>query len=388
MVGKYRLLGRLGEGGMGKVFFGRSPGGRAVAVKVIKADLATDSTFRRRFTQEIETARKVSGIFTAPVVEADPQGDPPWLVTAYVPGPALDTVIADQGALPEHTLRILGSGLAEAIQSIHLAGVVHRDLKPANIILADDGPRLIDFGIARAAGVTTLTQTGGTVGTPAFMAPEQIRGGPITHKVDVFALGMVLCHAAGVHPFGETRFAQAFLYRVVNELPELHALPPSLRHLIEACLEKEPSRRPEPSDLILGLADLEAGADWLPAPVKTMVTRYEASSSALLREPPESPRRQVIVSNHRGVGAREDSGPITRVQRLHRIRPGSHPLVLVTVGIVLTLLSITLPALLANLLVRLSGSISMGFAGIATIPVGLVITFKVLAKLSAGDLRG
>ncbi|TNY38644.1 serine/threonine-protein kinase [Thermomonospora catenispora] len=274
VVGRYRLQARLGGGGMGQVYLGRSPGGRPVAVKVVRPELAADPQFRQRFAAEVEAARRVGGFHTTPVVDADPDGDPPWLVTAYVPGPSLATVLAEQGALPEDTLRVLAAGLAEALESIHRAGLVHRDLKPSNILLADDGPRVIDFGIARALEGTALTRTGAVVGTPGFMAPEQVTGsGEITSAADVFALGAVLCHAAGVAPFGDGP-THALLYRVVHQEPDLDGVPASLRPLIAACLAKDPTERPTAAAV---LSRLTEGADdataWLPPPVQDMVTQ-------------------------------------------------------------------------------------------------------------------
>lgn len=175
--GRYRLVGRLGQGGMGVVYFGRSRSGRAVAVKVVRPELSTEPGFRRRFADEVAAARRVGGFHTAPVVDADPQGDPAWLVTAYVPGPTLQAVLDRVGPLPADTLTVLAAGLAEALAAIHQAGVIHRDLKPANIIVAEDGPRVIDFGIARALDGTALTQTGFQIGTLGFLAPEQLTGG-------------------------------------------------------------------------------------------------------------------------------------------------------------------------------------------------------------------
>lgn len=177
--GRYRLVGRLGQGGMGVVYLGRSRSGRAVAVKVVRPELSTDPGFRRRFADEVAAARRVGGFHTAPVVDADPDGEPAWLVTAFVPGPTLQAVLARVGSLPLDTLTVLAAGLAEALEAIHRAGVIHRDLKPANIIVAEDGPRVIDFGIARALDGTSLTQTGLQVGTPGFLAPEQLTGGGV-----------------------------------------------------------------------------------------------------------------------------------------------------------------------------------------------------------------
>ncbi|WP_265867295.1 protein kinase [Streptomyces sp. SKN60] len=264
--GRYRLVGRLGQGGMGVVYLGRSRSGRAVAVKVVRPELGTDPEFLRRFAHEVAAARRVGGFHTAPVVDADPEGRPAWLVTAYVPGPTLRTVIDHVGALPEDTLSVLAAGLAEALEAIHRAGVVHRDLKPANIVVAEDGPRVIDFGIARALdGSTALTRTGLQVGTPGYLAPEQLTGGAITPAVDMFALGVVLCQAAGGSPFGEAASSAAWLYRVVHEEPDLSAVPAALRGPVGACLAKDPARRPTPTAFIDSLTvHHPADEGWLP----------------------------------------------------------------------------------------------------------------------------
>lgn len=243
--GRYRLVGRLGQGGMGVVYFGRSLSGRAVAVKVVRPELSTEPGFRRRFADEVAAARKVGGFHTAPVVDADPDGDPAWLVTAFVPGPTLQSVLLNVGVLPVGTVTVLAAGLAEALEAIHRVGVMHRDLKPANIIVAEDGPRVIDFGIARALDGTALTQTGLQIGTPGYLAPEQLTGGAVTPAVDMFALGVVLSQAVGAFPFGDGPSA-ARHYRVVHEEPDLAAVPPELRPLIADCLAKIPADRPSP----------------------------------------------------------------------------------------------------------------------------------------------
>jgi eukaryotic-like serine/threonine-protein kinase len=188
-IGPYRVVGRLGSGGMGTVFLCRSAGGRPVAVKVIRADLASDREFRARFRREVEAARKVSGLYTALLVNADLDGPTPWLATAYVPGPSLADAVADHGPLPTASVFMLAAGLAESLVAIHAVGVVHRDLKPSNVLLADDGPRVIDFGISRAVEASALTRTGLVVGSPGFMSPEQAEGGQVDAPSDVFSLG-------------------------------------------------------------------------------------------------------------------------------------------------------------------------------------------------------
>jgi len=244
VIGEYRLRARLGAGGMGRVYLGLSPAGRAVAIKVVHRDLASDADFLRRFGQEVAAARAVSGIYTAPVVASGLNERPPWLATAFVPGPPLDQVVADNGPLPEQALWPLLAGLVEALQAIHACGVVHRDLKPANVLLATDGPRVIDFGIARAADGTSLTAAGVVFGTPGFMSPEQAEGRGAGPASDVFALGCVVAYAAaGMGPFG-TGTAAAILYRVVHAQPVLDGVPPRLRQVIAACLAKDPAARP------------------------------------------------------------------------------------------------------------------------------------------------
>ncbi|MEV7027053.1 serine/threonine-protein kinase [Kitasatospora sp. NPDC093558] len=243
-IGGYLLEGRLGAGGMGVVYRARSVSGRRVAVKVIRPELAADAEFRARFRQEVTAARKVSGAFTAPVLDADADAPAPWLATLFIPGPSLGERVADQGPLTPPEVRRLAAGLAEALQAIHRVGLIHRDLKPGNVLLAEDGPRVIDFGIARSVGESPLTSTGVAVGTPPFMAPEQFRSGTATPATDVFALGSVLVFAAtGRSPFGADS-SHAVGYRVVHEEPSLTGLAAELRPLIAACLAKEPEQRP------------------------------------------------------------------------------------------------------------------------------------------------
>ncbi|MCO8304925.1 MULTISPECIES: serine/threonine-protein kinase [Streptomyces] len=278
-VGRYRITGLLGAGGMGRVYLGHSPGGRLVAVKVVRPDLAEDPGFRRRFAREVAAARKVNGFFTAALVDADPDGSPPWLATAYVPGLPLDKAVAAHGPWPAESVRALGAALAEALEAIHAAGLVHRDLKPSNVLIAPDGPRVVDFGISVAAEATALTSTGMVVGTPGFMAPEQLTGKPVTPATDVFALGAVLAYAAtGVGPFG-TGSAQALNFRIAYEEPDLAELPSPGLEIISRCLAKDPARRPAVAELVdeLALAPPADGytptevvprtAAWLPDPV-------------------------------------------------------------------------------------------------------------------------
>ncbi|MGW3206544.1 serine/threonine-protein kinase [Streptomyces sp. NPDC001135] len=277
-VGPYRLLGRLGAGGMGRVYLGRSAGGRTVAVKIVHPHFALDEEFRARFRREVAAARRVGGAWTAPVLDADPDAPVPWVATAYAAGPSLAAAVTDTGPLPAHTVRVLGAGLAEALTAVHERGLVHRDVKPSNVLLTLDGPLLIDFGIARAMdGTASLTSTGVSIGSPGYMSPEQILGKGVTGAADVFSLGAVLVHAAtGEAPFRGDSSA-ALLYKVVHEEPELGLLDGEVREIAAACLAKDPAARPAPADVSRRLAPegatrLVAGG-WLPGPLVEQVSR-------------------------------------------------------------------------------------------------------------------
>ncbi|HEU5027158.1 MAG TPA: serine/threonine-protein kinase [Spirillospora sp.] len=336
-LGRYRIVGRLGGGGMGTVFLALSPGGRAVAVKAVRAELAEDPGFRRRFVREVEAARRVSGFFTAAVIDADPEGTPPWLATEYVPGLSLEAAVAAHGPWPEATVLALGAALAEALESVHAEGVVHRDLKPSNVLLAADGPRVIDFGIARAAEATQLTETGMVFGTPGFIAPEALVADEVTAAGDVFALGAVLVFAAtGTGPFG-TGHAHALNYRVVHEEPVLTGVPPALAGVAARCLARDPARRPAVPDLV-GELSRSAGtgqaagffteAGWLPAPVAAEVLRVR---SAPLLPPPGAPGVPVPPAS---VGRTRAPGPARR-RILAAVAAAAAAVVLVIAAVVL-----------------------------------------------------
>ena len=287
VIGPYGVLGRLGSGGMGTVYLCSSRGGHRLAVKVIRAELAADPNFRVRFEREVEAAQRVRGHVTAAYVDADTQAQAPWLATVYVEGPTLDRVIQD-GPLKVDVLRRLAAALAEALLEIHQAGLVHRDLKPSNIILASDGARVIDFGIAQAVDATALTSTHTRIGSPGFMAPEQVRDGTSSSASDVFSLGAVLAFAATGQPvFGEGS-TDAVLYRVVHEQPYLEGVPEDFRPLIQSCLAKDPADRPGVNEVL----DSVTGAS-SQAPYKTQMTT--APRTTVLLEPlapepvPEAP---------------------------------------------------------------------------------------------------
>jgi serine/threonine protein kinase len=273
-VGRYQLLGRLGAGGMGEVFLGQSPGGRLVAVKLIRGELAADREFRVRFAREVAAARHVSGMFTAPVVDADLDAPRPWLVTAYVPGPSLAEAVDTQGPLPLSSVLTLAAGLAEGLEAIHAEGMVHRDLKPSNVLLASDGPRIIDFGISRAADATALTRANIFVGSPGYMSPEQAMGEEVGPASDIFSLGAVLTFAAvGASPFGDGTVT-TLLYRVAHDRPATEGLPGQLRPLVERCLAKDPRMRPTPDQLLAELGTVDSGTNWLPQPVAETLIGY------------------------------------------------------------------------------------------------------------------
>lgn len=298
---------------MGRVYLGRSPGGRHVAVKVIRAELAESADFRTRFGREVSAARRVSGIFTAPVIDADLDGPVPWLATSFVAGPSLADAVATSGPLPAPAVLALAAGLAEGLSAIHAAGVVHRDLKPSNVILADDGPRVLDFGISRSAEASSLTQTGMVVGSPGFMSPEQAEGHDVGSPSDIFSLGAILAFAAtGQGPFG-TGSTAALIYRVVHNEPDTAELPGEIRPLIERCLAKDPRHRPTSAQLLAdvgtprpaedpGPAPRPAGGPTGQAPVHPATERAAAPRS----HPGDAPPSPTTTSPH---GSRPGSGP-------------------------------------------------------------------------------
>ncbi|MGW2207975.1 outer membrane protein assembly factor BamB family protein [Streptomyces sp. NPDC001781] len=273
-IGPFEVLGRLGAGGMGLVYLARSASGRRVAIKTVRTELAEDQLFRVRFTREVEAARAVSGFYTAAVVDADPRAAVPWLATAYVPAPSLEEIVNECGPLPAQAVRWLAAGVAEALQSIHGAGLVHRDLKPSNVLVVEDGPRVIDFGIASGVSNTRLTMTNVAVGTPAYMSPEQAKDSrSVTGASDVFSLGSTLVFAATGHPPFHGANPVETVFMLLREGPDTTGLPEELRPLIEACMQMEAPGRPSPADLQAQLAphlfgsgsdDSGTASAWLP----------------------------------------------------------------------------------------------------------------------------
>ncbi|AEW97647.1 putative protein kinase [Streptantibioticus cattleyicolor NRRL 8057 = DSM 46488] len=258
VVGSFRLHRRLGAGGMGVVYLGSDKRGQRVALKVIRPELAEDSEFRQRFAREVSAARRIRGGCTARLVAADLETERPWFATQYVPGPSLYDKVGEDGPLPAAEAAAIGAALAEGLVHVHEAGVVHRDLKPSNILLSPKGPRIIDFGIAWATGASTLTHVGTAVGSPGFLAPEQVRGAAVTPATDVFAFGATLSYAATADsPFGQGS-SEVMLYRVVHEEPDLTGVPDSLAPLVYACLAKEPEERPSAAQLAERLAEIAA----------------------------------------------------------------------------------------------------------------------------------
>ena len=327
-IGGYALVGRLGAGAMGRVYLGRSAAGRLVAVKTIRAELADEPDFRTRFGQEVAAARRVSGAFTAAVVAADPDADMPWLATTYVPAPSLAALVRTGGPLPVPAVRWLAAGCAEALESIHGAGLVHRDFKPSNVLVSLDGPRVIDFGVARAAERVQLTVTRGALGTPAYMAPEQARDTrQATMASDIFGLGGAMLYAATGHaPYhGET--VMDVLVRLATEEPDLTGLPPGLASFVTACLQRDPRRRPDPAAVLAEMAPYiaaAAGPAGGPGAGPASLPRPVLDLLALYRRDPGS-----LAASHDGTGNRRQArrGRDVRVaagrQRSFPALPGS-----------------------------------------------------------------
>ncbi|MFF1297599.1 MULTISPECIES: serine/threonine-protein kinase [unclassified Streptomyces] len=317
-IGAYRLLARLGAGGMGQVYLARSDRGRTVAVKLVREELAAQEEFRARFRQEVRAARQVGGYWTAPVLDADTEADVPWVATGYVAGPSLQQVVGhDHGALPERSVKILAAGLAHALEDIHAAGIVHRDLKPSNVLVTIDGPRVIDFGIARALETVTdggLTRTGALVGSPGFMAPEQVRGDRITPACDVFCLGSVLAYAAtGKLPFGAGGSGvHALMFRIAQEEPDLEGMPEGIAELVRDCLKKDPAKRPTLDQVLERTGAEDTVSDgrsrdpWLPSALVAQLGRHAVQ--LLDAEDPEGPGAEAGAGAGSGPGAAPGSG--------------------------------------------------------------------------------
>ncbi|MEU1277328.1 PQQ-binding-like beta-propeller repeat protein [Streptomyces sp. NPDC005805] len=347
-IGPFEVLGRLGAGGMGLVYLARSASGRRVAIKTVRTELAEDQLFRVRFTREVEAARAVSGFYTAAVVDADPRAAVPWLATAYVPAPSLEEIVNECGPLPAQAVRWLAAGIAEALQSIHGAGLVHRDLKPSNVLVVEDGPRVIDFGIASGVSNTRLTMTNVAVGTPAYMSPEQARDSrSVTGASDVFSLGSTLVFAATGHaPFHGANPVET-VFMLLREGPDLEGLPEELRPLIEHCMQMDAGLRPSPEDLQAQLAphlfssghdDSGTASAWLPGRATAMIeTRRGGGGRTPGRgpapsRPPEPPRPPhappapepswAASGDPRGGGAAGGSGPVRLAGAGVAIGPG------------------------------------------------------------------
>ncbi len=294
-VAGYPLYGRLGVGGMGVVYLAFTPGGRPIALKVVRPELGGDSNFRSRFRREVDAAQRVHSMYTAVLLDADPDADPPWLATGYVAGPSLAAAVQAHGPMPVQTVLLLAAGVAEALAVIHRAGLVHRDLKPSNVLLAADGPRVIDFGIARALDGTALTSIGMRVGTPQYMAPEQVRGETVTAAADIFTLGATAAYAAlGRAAFGDGDSA-AVLYRIQHQAPDLADCPAQVRPLLEWCMSKAPADRPLPAQVIeaceegaakgtsegTAVRTIEYGDAWLPPALTAELPAHAAELRGL-----------------------------------------------------------------------------------------------------------
>ena len=390
-IGPFRLLGRLGEGGMGRVFLGASPGGRKVAIKVVHPRHANDPAFRRRFTHEVAAARQVGGFHAALVVDADPDADPPWMATAFIPGPSLADAIAQQGPLDKARVRELGAALAEGLGAIHACGIIHRDLKPGNVILADDGPRIIDFGIAKSADASSLTASNAVLGTLRYMSPEQLNGQKLTEQSDIFALGAILTYAAtGHNPFDGATMA-AIIAQILNNPPNLDPLTGELRDIISACLAREPGDRPSAADLLVRFNNLLAPASvLLPTEASHVRTnelqRAAARPSSLvstINAGPDAPRQAAPRATPTR-GAR----PPGRPPRHRRYRPA---VILAAAGAVV---AVGLAVTLVVLFDKPAATVSSATGSVAetlfapTSRVALSVAFGPNGTLATGDQSG
>ncbi|MGW5645187.1 WD40 repeat domain-containing serine/threonine protein kinase [Saccharopolyspora sp. NPDC003752] len=323
-VGQYRVLAELGRGGMGRVLLGSGPDGRLVALKLVHEQFAEDDGFRERFRREVEASRAVSGAYTAAVIDADPDAPTPWLASVFVPGPSLHETAAAIGALPEDSVLRLAAGLTTALVQIHRAGLVHRDLKPSNVLLADDGPRVIDFGIVRAVNgdrAGDLTRAGWLVGSPEYMSPEQAKGEPVTSASDVFSLGSVVVAACtGGSPFTDTATLQT-LNNVVQVDPDLSGVPGAVRRIAEPCLAKDPAERPTPAELLESIGQIAPSARPWPAGVHRLIAQRNADIARLLdasQVPTEITGTPTVVSTRVATGptreATAEETPPTRTE--------------------------------------------------------------------------
>ncbi|MFP8886144.1 serine/threonine-protein kinase [Streptomyces mangrovi] len=340
VVGSFRLHRRLGAGGMGVVYLGSDRRGQRVALKVIRPDLAEDPEFRSRFAREVSAARRIRGGCTARLVAADLEAERPWFATQYVPGPSLHDKVNEEGPLPAAQVASIGAALAEGLVAVHEAGVVHRDLKPSNILLSPKGPRIIDFGIAWATGASTLTHVGTAVGSPGFLAPEQVRGAAVTPATDVFSLGATLAYTATADsPFGQGS-SEVMLYRVVHEEPQLHGVHAALAPLVRACLAKDPEDRPSTLQLSLRLREIAArearglpegaatGAAVRPArPAGKRAEQYLRQRTSRDGDRPSGGRGSRGASGRAGLadrdGAGTSRGPVPRTPARNTVRPSA-----------------------------------------------------------------
>ncbi|MEV4948616.1 serine/threonine-protein kinase [Streptomyces sp. NPDC053755] len=324
IVGSFRLHRRLGAGGMGVVYLGSDRRGQRVALKVIRPDLAEDQEFRSRFAREVSAARRIRGGCTARLVAADLEADRPWFATQYVPGPSLHDRVAEEGPLPAADVAAIGAALSEGLVAVHEAGVVHRDLKPSNILLSPKGPRIIDFGIAWATGASTLTHVGTAVGSPGFLAPEQVRGAAVTPATDVFSLGATLAYAAMADsPFGHGS-SEVMLYRVVHEEPQLHGVPDALAPLVRACLAKDPEERPSTLQLSMRLKEIAAReAQGLPASRPPAQRERTEQSTGTGSRPTERYTERGTQGGQAQGPASRPSGPRTGGRQAPPSRPNS-----------------------------------------------------------------